>query len=339
MKKLRMAVTLLLPLYFFLNPALALYAETREIVAEGTYIMGDGETPIIAEGRAVEQAKRYAVEQAGTYVKSYSRVKNFVIAEDEIEVLASGMLEITILDKKRTVEADALKFWVKLKATVKPDKIDVIVERIRENGIGQEYARIKDAYDKTQAELTKLKEQLAAAKEEPERKKIIGEFSVQEKEFRTHQLFSDALSAFSAGRMDEAIELLSRTVGEDPSFNQAYQLRGWVHLKQSEYDKAILDFDKVMALTPNSAKAYAGRGICHSNKNRYKAAIADLTQALQLNPGFPRDLEDRIHGHLGRSLLAEGNLQQAKHHLLIACKTGNQRYCKALQSPRLKNLN
>src|SRR4030042_4524629 len=75
MKKLMMVISVLLLLYFFLNPALALSTETKEIVAEGTYIMGDGETPIIAEGRAVEQAKRYAVEQAGTYVKSYSRVK------------------------------------------------------------------------------------------------------------------------------------------------------------------------------------------------------------------------------------------------------------------------
>ncbi|MBU4372604.1 MAG: tetratricopeptide repeat protein [Proteobacteria bacterium] len=338
MKKLMMVI-LVLHLYFFLNPAVALYAETREIVADGTYIMGDGETPMIAEGRAVEQAKRYAVEQAGTYVKSYSRVNNFVIAEDEIEVLASGMLEITILDKKRTVEGEAIKFWVKIKATVRPDKIDVIVERIRENGISQEYAQMKDAYDKAQAELTKLKEQLAAAKEEPERKKIIGEFGAQEKQFRTHQLFSDALSAFSAGRMDEAFELVGRTVAENPAFYQAYVLRGFLYFKQEEYDKAILDFDKVMALTPpNAARAYAGRGMSYSAKSRFKDAITDLTQALQLNPGFPKDLEDSIHGHLGRSLFAEGFLRQAKHHLLIACKDSNHRYCKALRSPRLQNL-
>src|SRR5574340_1165104 len=106
MKKL-MIIPFLLTLWFFSSTVLDLYADTKEIVAEGTYVMGDGETPIVAEERAVEQAKRYAVEQAGTYVKSYSRVKNFVIMEDEIEVLASGILEISILDKKRTVEADA----------------------------------------------------------------------------------------------------------------------------------------------------------------------------------------------------------------------------------------
>ena len=338
MKKRMMIIAVLLPWYLFLNPALALNAETKEIVTEGTYIMGDGETPIIAEGRAVEQAKRYAVEQAGTYVKSYSRVKDFAIAEDEFEILASGMLEITILDKKRMLEADAVKFWVKLKATVKPDKVDVIVERIRANGIGQEYGQIKDAYDKSQAELAKLKEQLAAAKEEPKRKEIIGKLRVQEKGSLVRQLYSDALIAFSAGRMDEARELLARSVAENPAFYQAYLLRGFLHFRQGEYDKAIPDFDQVIALTPKSAKAYAGRGMCYSNKNRFKAAITDLTKALQFNQGFSRELEGGIHGHLGRSLLAEGNLQPAKHHLLIACQSGNQRFCQALQSPRFKKL-
>jgi tetratricopeptide (TPR) repeat protein len=333
-----MAVISILFLYFFLNLASALCAETKEIVAEGSYVMGDGETPIIAEGRAVEQAKRYAVEQAGTYVKSYSRVKNFEVAEDEIEVLASGMLEITILDKKRTLEADAIKFWVKLKAIVKPDKIDVVMERIRENGIGQDYVQLKEAYDKSQAEVAKLKSQLAAAKAEPERKEIIDQIGVQEKRFRSRQLYSDALTHFSAGRMNEALDLLNRSIAENPAFSQAYLTRGFLYLRRDEYDKAIPNLDKVIALAPDTAKAYAGRGICYSRKNRFKDAIADLNQALKLNTGFPRDLESGIHGHLGRSLLNVGELQQAKHHLLISCDMGNQNFCKTLQSSRLKNL-
>ncbi|MEK6725094.1 MAG: hypothetical protein AABY54_00880 [Deltaproteobacteria bacterium] len=41
------------------------FAETKEIIAEGTYNMGDGETPTVAESRALLQAKRIAVEEAG----------------------------------------------------------------------------------------------------------------------------------------------------------------------------------------------------------------------------------------------------------------------------------
>ena len=52
------------------------FSQTKEIIAEGTYNMGDGETPSVAESRALLQAKRTALEQAGTYVESYTKVKN-----------------------------------------------------------------------------------------------------------------------------------------------------------------------------------------------------------------------------------------------------------------------
>jgi tetratricopeptide (TPR) repeat protein len=337
MKKPTIVPLVLLTLCFFLQTATALHGETKEIVSEGTYIMGDGETPIVAESRAVEQAKRSAVEQAGTYVKSYSQVKNFQIEKDEIEVLASGLLEISILDKKRTLEADAIKFWVKIRAIVTTDKINVTMERIRENGLAKEFAEIKAAYDKSQTELAKLKEQLAATKADREHRDIVARITVQEKEFQSRLLYADATSDFAAGRLDEALEKLMRTVADNPAFTEAYLLRGFVYLKQGKHDKAIPDLDRVISLKPDTARAYAGRGICYSIKNRHKAAINDLTKALHLNPGFPPDLESVIHGHLGRSLFEEGQFQQAKDHLLIACKTGDKPYCRILQLPRMRN--
>jgi hypothetical protein len=44
--------------------------------------MGDGETPSVAEDRAMLNAKRTALEQAGTYVESYSKVKNITLTQD-----------------------------------------------------------------------------------------------------------------------------------------------------------------------------------------------------------------------------------------------------------------
>lgn len=39
----------------------------------------------------------------GTYVESYTKVKNLQLTEDEIKVLSSGLMEVEILDKKRTI--------------------------------------------------------------------------------------------------------------------------------------------------------------------------------------------------------------------------------------------
>ncbi|OGW10387.1 MAG: hypothetical protein A2W77_09735 [Nitrospinae bacterium RIFCSPLOWO2_12_39_16] len=66
------AVIIALFLFF---PSLG-FAQTKEIISEGTYNMGDGETPGVAESRALLQAKRIALEQAGTYVESYTKVEN-----------------------------------------------------------------------------------------------------------------------------------------------------------------------------------------------------------------------------------------------------------------------
>lgn len=338
MKKLIMITFLLLSLSYILTPDVTVMAETKEIISEGTYIMGDGETPIVAEGRAIEQAKRSAVEQAGTYIKSQSSVKNFQIEQDEIEVLASGMMLISIIDKKRMLEADAVKFWVKIKAIVTPDKIDVILGRIRENGLAQEYERIKAAYDKSQAELSRLKGQMAAAKMGQGKEEITSLITAQEKEFQSSQLYTEALEDFTAGRMDEALARLTLSIANSSVSYQSYILRGFVYLKQGAFDKAVTDLNRVISMKPDAARAYAGRGICYSIQNRFTAAIADLQQALHLNPGFPQELEGMIHGHLGRSLLAEGQLREAKDHLMIACKNDNKPSCRALQSPKLRNL-
>ena len=61
-----------------------LFAETKEIIAEGTYSMGDGETPSVAESNALIKAKQVALEQAGTYVESYSKVNKFILTQDRV---------------------------------------------------------------------------------------------------------------------------------------------------------------------------------------------------------------------------------------------------------------
>src|SRR3989338_4925751 len=120
---------IIIALFLFL-PSLG-FAETKEIISEGTYNMGDGETPSVAESRALLQAKRTALEQAGTYVESYSKVKNFQLTEDEIKVLASGLMEVEILDKKRTILGDGFHFWVKIKARVQIEKMEEIAKRVK----------------------------------------------------------------------------------------------------------------------------------------------------------------------------------------------------------------
>ena len=71
---------------FLLASFSPVYADTKTLTADASYIMGDGETPSFAEAMALQKAKQSALEEAGTYVQSYTRSVNLItdlIRDDE----------------------------------------------------------------------------------------------------------------------------------------------------------------------------------------------------------------------------------------------------------------
>src|SRR3990172_11264 len=165
------------------------FTESKEIISEGTYNMGDGETPTVAESRALLQAKRTAVEEAGTYVESYSKTKNFQLTADEIQVLASGVMEVEVLEKKRTVVGDGFNFWIKIKARVSTDKMEEMAKRVKEKSVVEDYKKIQEAYDKSQKEIEELKRQLAGAKGKKERKQVEAKITDEERLLKAREWF------------------------------------------------------------------------------------------------------------------------------------------------------
>ena len=113
-------------------------AEIKLITAEATYTMGDGETPSFAEAMALQKAKQTALEQAGTYVESYSKVQNYNLTTEEIQTIAGGVLQVEVLNKSRTLIGDGLQFYVKIKATVTTDKMAELAQRIKGKNVAEE---------------------------------------------------------------------------------------------------------------------------------------------------------------------------------------------------------
>lgn len=115
---------ILLMVLFLLLICGTCYAETKEIIAEGTYNMGDNDTPVTAENGALMNAKRSAIEQAGTYIESYSQTNNFQLTKDEVTTLATGVIQTIILDKGKTTNQDGnITFWVKVKCLINNDNL------------------------------------------------------------------------------------------------------------------------------------------------------------------------------------------------------------------------
>ena len=156
MRKLSASIGFFLICISLTIPALA---EKRDIFAEGDYLMGDGETMSVAEERARKNAMQKAAENAGAFVRSYSRARDFQLEADVIEVIASHAMKVTVLTKKRELVGDAVRFTVRIKAQFTEDEIDANLKKIRtESGILDDYRNLKKEYGRQAVELAELKE-------------------------------------------------------------------------------------------------------------------------------------------------------------------------------------
>lgn len=112
-----------LTLFVFTVLAIPAFAEPVEIFAEGTYQMGDNDTPARAEQQALLKAKRNALEQAGTFVTSIS-VENRQISDELFVAFSTGVIKVSILDTQRTQVGNGMEVRVKIKAIVDTVKFD-----------------------------------------------------------------------------------------------------------------------------------------------------------------------------------------------------------------------
>lgn len=288
------------------------FAETKEVITEGTYNMGDGETPSVAESRALLQAKRIAIEQAGTYVESYSKTKNFQLTADEIQVLASGVMEVEILETKRRIIGDGINFWVRIKARVSTDKMEEMAKRVKERSIVEDYKKIQEAYDNGQKEIDALKRQLADAKNQKEKERIAALIDEEERLFQANEWIEKG----SEIQYDH----------EQPRWHEINKDPEWIKLteeqKQTVRDnylsyvaekiyKAIENYNKAIALVPNYSKAYKYRGDAYFSKGfrfgelgksneekiNFNKAFEDYNKAIALDQNYVEAYSSRGHAY------------------------------------------
>ena len=295
------------------------FTQLKEIVSEGTYNMGDGETPSVAQSRALLNAKRIALEEAGTYVESYAKVENFQLTKDEIQVLTSGLMEVEILDKKRTIVGDGFRFWVKIKARVNPDRIQELARKVKEKSDVEDYKKIQKAYEKSQREIEELKNQLAKAKGEKEKKQVETRITTEERLFQTIEWFEKGKKYRFDEEYGRAVDAYTSAIALNSNYADAYIHRGVTYIVSANvrkvfffdkadktykkdfsiidskiilYNKAIEDFEKARSINPGDkvintfiVSALEGMGGLYSMKGQYKIAIEYYNKAIAIDPG------------------------------------------------------
>jgi len=166
---------------------LVAHAETKILNAEATYLMGDGETPSFAEAMAIQKAKQMALEQAGTYVESYTKIRNLDLTTEEIQTIAGGVLKVEVQDKSRTLIGDGLRFYVKINASVTTDKMEELAHRIKGKNVAEEYKKLQEDYARLANEIETWKQLVAKTPPGPEREAALDQIRDREKAFSSVQ--------------------------------------------------------------------------------------------------------------------------------------------------------
>lgn len=102
----------------------------------------------------------------------------------------------------------------------------------------------------------------------------------------------ECAAAAAAGRIDDAaISVCDRAISAE-RLNRANRIatltnRGAIHLRRRAGDKALADFDAVVALDPRNAEAHQNRGAALIMVGRPGPAVAAITNALGLGLRYP----------------------------------------------------
>ena len=115
--------------FFIFSSALAQDREEIVVEAEGTYLMGDRDSKQTARELALFEAKRMALEKAGTVLASSTRVENYEVVKDEILSRAAGQLKVEVLEEKWEHCDATMRVRIRIRARVKPQYLEVGLDK------------------------------------------------------------------------------------------------------------------------------------------------------------------------------------------------------------------
>lgn len=255
-------------------------AEIQLITVEGEYSMGEAETINFAQSQALLDAKRNALERAGTYLESLTEVKNLQVTKDEIKAVTGHFMEFQGTPQFVTSTVSNLGLQVKVHVSALVDT-DSITENLRDKKTVTDY---KDAYLKLQKQYEEIQAQVKQQDERYKNASTAAEKEEIKKAARAEEQKYEAVQWFEKGWLSEtetAKPYLTKAIELDPTYADAYYWRGVV---QTDLKLKIADFSKAIELTQNNEQYYIDRGSVYRELELYDKALDDYSKAISLNP-------------------------------------------------------
>jgi Flp pilus assembly protein TadD len=121
------------------------------------------------------------------------------------------------------------------------------------------------------------------------------------------QTAAEGIAAVEAGRLDEAVRILSAIVQRDPNASEAHFYLGLAHFRAGRSAAALPLLQRAAALAPANAQAWKLLGLVSTSAGDSEGAVAALRKACDLTPQ-----DDEACYYLARNLHALGHYEAAR---------------------------
>lgn len=268
--------------------ALPAFAEVKVIEAVNVYHMGDNDSRNDARRICVQEAKRKALELAGTYMSSLTQVKNFRLTKDEVTSYTAGMIATDIVSEEMHGSAERPEIIVKVRCSIDTSVLLKQLGSFREN---DDLKAQLDAAARENEKLRKERDVLIAAmqtekdkaKTEKMRMQVGSVLSRQEANDETmkywrslaHRVYDPEVPVDEA-EIAEATASLTRIAKVDPANGRARFLLASIYQRNKDYPAAEKEIRGALAATPDDPYLHLKLGALLKLDKKYDAALQEL---------------------------------------------------------------
>jgi len=293
----RLSYPALFALFLWGPPAFS--ASTKTVIADGQYVMADGDTLAGAEEKVLQRAQRKAVEEAGVYlettfhdVEKESGGRSTQISSLEIRTIAAAVTETEILESRRSFELDRPVFFVRIRATVNVSSLTEAIRRLQSD------QQLAQNFRQLQQENHQLRSQLQELQQRPIGVRMLA--IDPNGKSASHQRARAMLeTALHTSNLRDKIQFSTDATTLDDRYVDPLIVRGQTYLRlvslafsqqaqalvYADYlDKARIDFDRAITLNAKNVWAWVGKGDVLTWLKQLDEAAAAYEQALELDP-------------------------------------------------------
>ncbi|MDH4161450.1 MAG: tetratricopeptide repeat protein, partial [Nitrospirota bacterium] len=270
----------------------------------------------------MQEAKRKALELAGTYVASLTEVKDYRLTKDEVTAYTAGIIETEVIAEEMRGTAQRPEIFTKVRCRIDTSTLTRQIENYRENddlkaqleATARENAALRKERDQL---VSRLQTEKNTAKTEETKKQLAVVLSREESNDEVSKLWNqlayrvtDIDIEMNKQELAEAAATVAARVKADPKNTRARFLLAMIYHRQGDLKAAEQEARDGLSLAPDSPQLRLKLAAVLKERRRFDEALKELQIVERSRPNDPNMLF-----HIGMIHAANDNCGKATSYL------------------------